>query len=158
MTSPHHRLRLRPAEGEPGRRRRLAAVSAGQGDRYDLAQRGIADPDLGAALVVHLDADGLLVRAVAPQAGHDHRLVMKDLLPAKVGIVFRFAGRHFKSGDSNALGIWQAELEFIAVQVIIGRNDPASFDQRGIQRVDGKLECLIGGEDALPRSATEAVE
>lgn len=93
-----------------------------------MAQGWIADPDLGATLIIGLDPHRLRAGEFAPQSGDEDRFAVKDLLSAEIGIVLRLTGRNFHAGDRDALAVQQAQAEFVAVQVIAGRDDPARFE------------------------------
>ena len=86
------------------------------------------------------------------------RLVVKHLLLAEIRIVFRLAGRDIEFGDADVCVIDDLNLEFIAIEIVAGRDGPADFEGRGVQTVDGDLKGLLGVEDTCTRSTAKSVE
>jgi hypothetical protein len=123
-----------------------------------LTQGRIADTDFGAALIVDLHAHGLRGGRVALQAGGRRRFAVEDLLRTEKWIVLEFARWNVRGGEGHALGVEQLDLDFVAVQIIAGGDDPAGFQGRRIDGDRRQLKRLIGFEDPILRRTAEAVE
>ena len=90
--------------------------------------------------------------------GDQHRFVMKHLLMTEIRVFLGLTGWDVDTGNGRFLIIHQNELEFIAIEVVAGRDDPAGFQGDRIDGADGQLERLVGVENPLLRSTAEAIE
>src|SRR3569623_3393599 len=132
--------------GAGGRERPLGdRARGGEAYRHRLGDGRIAESGIGTALVLGFEGDGArggIVAAVQRQL--KYRLVIVDLAAAEALIDFGAPGRRGVAREGDAVGVAQAEREFLPVKIIALGALPARDQPVGAGCVLNWEEGLVG--------------
>ena len=113
-----------------------------RGETHLLARRRVANPHVGAALRFRDQHDILTRRDPCDRQLHRHRATI-DFDVAEECVVFMLSGRK-RRGSKSGRRRGQCEMQFVAVQVITGRDVEASLYRIDIDCPCREPKCLLG--------------